>query len=227
MSILNWIDDQVLEEAVRNLLRRAKDARDEASTRMAKNVVDPFSSLVLATTFDLDKADALAKIQEINSISKSISNAIGDFHQEILGEVRGFKNHDAGYDLERARKKIIAEVKNKHNTMNSTNRKQVIDDLDTAIRQKAGDWTAYLVIIIPSKPRRYMKKLTRREVYEIDGASFYELATGDKTALHDLYYAVEKVVTKRQRQRARNKSMLEYSGILEYCKGALTAGIPE
>ncbi len=105
-------------------------------------------------------------------MSSGISNAVGDFHQEVLGSVEGFRNHDAGYDLECPDKQIVAEVKNKHNTMNAPNRKQVVDDLDTAVRQKTGSWVAYLVVIVPGKPKRYRKKLTNR-VYEIDGASFF------------------------------------------------------
>ncbi len=46
-------------------------------------------------------------------------SAIGRFHQGVLGGVHGFKNHDAGYDIENKQRKIIAEIKNKYNTMNA------------------------------------------------------------------------------------------------------------
>lgn len=115
---------------------------------------------------------------------------------------------------------ILAEVKNKHNTMNASNRIKVVDDLDTAIRQKGRGWTGYLVIIIPKMPRRYRKKLTTREIYEIDGASFYELVTRYPTALHDLYFSVERVM-KEHSPDAEN------GDIFEYCKNVLRKGIPE
>lgn len=60
------------------------------------------------------------------------------------------------YDLECAEKRILAEIKNKHNTMNKSNRQQVEDDLRTAISQKSGKWDAYLVLIMPRKPQRYV-----------------------------------------------------------------------
>ncbi len=44
---------------------------------------------------------------------------------------------------------MLAEVKNKHNTMNQSNRNQVIDDISTAVRQKGRGWQGYLVTIIP------------------------------------------------------------------------------
>lgn len=184
-----------------------------------KNVVDPFSSLIVAATFGLDKSNELSKAQQINSASTGVSIAVGRFHQKILGSVEGFKNHDAGYDLECRNKQIIAEVKNKHNTMNSSNRRQVEEDLATAMRQKQGDWTAYLVIIVPSSPERYKKELSR-QVYEIDGASFYELATGSDTALHDLYYAVEDLTIQHQPDALADD-------VLEYCKEVLKKGIPK
>ena len=65
-----------------------------------------------------------------------MSNAIGTFHQSVLGSVEGWLNHDTGYDLENPSRKLIAEIKNKHNTMNQQNREKVISDLDTALKQK-------------------------------------------------------------------------------------------
>ena len=219
MNILPWLDEQQLKAAVNTLLQRAKDAKENAPQRSIKNVVDPFASLVLATTFDINEVQEVQELQASNAIALAISNAVGNFHQEVLGSVAGFKNHDAGYDLECEERKILAEVKNKHNTMNATNREKVKQDLDTAVRQKSGGWVAYLVIVIPKKPDRYKTKLTHREVYEVDGATFYELATGYPTALRDLYYAVERIVLE--------EAHFDTGALLNYCKEVLESGIPE
>ena len=144
-------------------------------------------------TNGLENKIELTNIHRRSSINSGISSAIGNFHQRILSRVDGWKNHDAGYDLENAKKKIIAEVKNKHNTMNASNREKVIEELSTALRQKGLGWRAYLVVVIPKKPERYEKKLqntARRDIREIDGASFYAMTTGEKTALRDLFDTV-------------------------------------
>ena len=220
MDRLEWISDGQLEQAVETLLQRASNAYDEAANRIVQNVVDPFSSLVVATTIDsIKEASTLSAVQQINSATQAISNAVGDFHQEVLGGIDGFVDHDAGYDLESPDRKIIAEIKNKHNTMNAGSRRGVVADLDTAMRQKRGAWSAYLVIIVPKKPQRYKKRLTDREVYEVDGATFYTLATGSETALHDLYHAVESVAIQM-------RPHIRANGILGYCKNALDRGIP-
>ena len=220
MSRLDWISDDKLEGIVNRLLERSKDGVQESSQRMQKNVMDPFASFVMAAAMDISEPKPLYDIQRGNSASQAISNAVGSFHQEVLGNVSGFNNHDAGYDLECIKKSIIAEVKNKHNTMNAPNRAKVISDLETAVRQKSGKWTAYLVIVVPKKPARYTKKLIpNREVYEIDGASFYEIATSHKTALRDLYDAVENIILDRYPNTATEK-------VRGYCKAILQNSLP-
>ncbi|MDE2760320.1 MAG: Eco47II family restriction endonuclease [Paracoccaceae bacterium] len=158
----------------------------ESAKRKQKNIVDPFSSLLIAHSFNLETATELDNLENSSAALRGISNPLGKFHQTILGAIPGWSDHDAGYDLECVDKSIIAEVKNKHNTMNASNRAKVIEDLETAIRQKRGNWSAYLVQIIPKSPHRD-KKLVGKRVYEIDGASFYALATGYDNALHELF----------------------------------------
>lgn len=218
MSRLTWLKDEALVEAVTELMRRSNDAIDNASDRIGKNVIDPFASIALAAATSPKNAKVLLKIQGMASASSGVSSAVGWFHQAILGSVDGFVNHDAGYDIECQSRKIIAEIKNKYNTLNAGNREQVEQDLKTAIKQKRGKWKAYLVIIIPKRLKRYKKKiLNSQDVYEIDGASFYEMATGSETALHDLYDAVVDVVAEKYKI---NKA------VLGHCKDILKDGIP-
>lgn len=187
MPKLSWIADQHLDAAIADLRASANAAVTQAEGRQRRNVVDPFSSLLIAATFTVDNEDALTGLQSSNSALGGMANALGHFHQEILGHIPGWENHDAGYDLENTRRQLLAEVKNKHNTMNASNREKVIGDLDTAVRQKGRGWTGYLVIIVPKSPTRYETKVTSREVYEIDGASFYEKAADHPNALHELF----------------------------------------
>ena len=140
--------------------------------------------------------------------------ALGRFHQRVLGNVAGWVNHDAGYDLECPEQRLLAEVKNKHNTMNASNREKVIGDLDTAVRQKGNNWNGYLVYVIAARKRRYRKRLnTARPVYEIDGGSFYALVTGQDDALGELF-------------RVLNGLMAPSPEIADYCYDVFTRGIP-
>jgi len=185
LSSLQWISDADFDWCVDRLLQRINAAYANSAQRISDNVQDPFLLLCLAYLHGAKTKDALLNMQKIASVSSGASSAIGRFHQNILGKVDGFIDHDAGYDLDSPSRKILAEIKNKHNTMNASNSMQVIDDLRTAIRMKPG-FTGYLVIMVPKKPQKYRKELAP-QVYETDGTSFYELATGHATALKDLY----------------------------------------
>ena len=183
--MVTWISDSDLDGEIQLLRERAKSALQDAEVRRVRNVVDPFLSLLLASTFDLQNPAALTNIQRAESAIRGMSNALGEFHQRILGSVHGWANHDAGYDLECSSRRIVAEVKNKWNTMNANARRGALRDLETAVRQKRGAWIAYLVIIVPKKPKRYEKDLGNN-VIETDGASFYQKVTGEANAIHDL-----------------------------------------
>jgi len=101
-------------------------------------------------------------LQDAGAGLRGTSKALGNFNQEKLRAIEGWDDHDAGYALECTARKIIAEVKNKCNPMNDSNRAKVEDDLLTALKQKKGQWTAYIVQIIPQKPKRnYNSVFTR------------------------------------------------------------------
>lgn len=188
MPRLNWIDDNTLADAIRKFKESAQSSINFVDKRQQKNIIDPFMSLMIASVFELDNKEQLVKTQNLKSALSGMSNALGKFHQDVLAGVDGWANHDAGYDLECEESKIVAEIKNKHNTMNASNRDKVIGDLDTAVRQKGQGWSGYLVIVIPKRPCRYCLRLqVTREVYEIDGASFYHKITNSANALHDLF----------------------------------------
>ena len=212
--MLAWISDEKLYHEINTLLTRAQNAWEKAEERRIQNVIDPFQSLVIASVFDIREPEELADTQRKESALRGLSNAIGNFHQQILGSVDGWENHDAGYDLECSALRIVAEVKNKWNTMNSSNREKVESELRTAIRQKSGNWTGYLVLVIPRHPQRYPNPLPiERNLFEIDGASFYELVTGDPNAIHDLLDKLCDAITPS-------------SNIADYCRQIMMDSLP-
>ncbi len=188
MSALSWISDVALDACVDELISRIRQARNDVESRIKKNVSDPFSLICSAYLFQFENREDLFETQKDASILSGAASAIGDFHQKILGNVSGFTNHDSGYDIKSEGRKILAEVKNKHNTMNSNNREATINNLKVWLKDKS-DYTGYLVIIIPKKPKRYKTELAPR-LYEVDGATFYTLATGEETALKDLHHVL-------------------------------------
>ena len=100
MSRLSWLSDAALLSAVNELKTRASRAKEKAGERMVGNRIGPFASLVIAHTYRVGTREELQILQESALAQSSISSAVGHFHQQILGSINGWTNHDAGYDLE-------------------------------------------------------------------------------------------------------------------------------
>ena len=109
---LPWIADNELLDAVDALIKSSEKAYSHAEERIQKNVIDPFSSIIIASTLNIKSSEDLNRIQASQSALSGMSNAIGTFHQSVLGSVEGWLNHDTGYDLENPSRKLIAEIKN-------------------------------------------------------------------------------------------------------------------
>ncbi len=62
MKKLKWISQSDLDFHIENLTNNAKNASEDASHRRSKNVIDPFSSLLISATYSVDRKDNLEKI---------------------------------------------------------------------------------------------------------------------------------------------------------------------
>jgi len=210
MSYLTYISDEDLTCIVKDVLNVGIARKKEAKTKFTKNVIDPFGSLFESAAFDVDHK-IWQESEMIRQCQKTLQNHIGDLHQKILGHVAGWEDLGTGsvVDLINRDKKIIAEVKNKYNTVTGGKLAEQYQSLERLVMPKASsykDHTAYFVNIIPKKPELYnntfepsdkdkgTKCSKNEQIRIIDGNSFYALVTGQKTALEDLYNALPKVI---------------------------------
>ena len=212
MPWLDWISDKNLEIEVEKLLLIAKDAQQTAAKEFGKNVIDPFTAMFEMSGFEIDY-NTWFKSETTRQAQKTLQNHIGDFHQNILGYSKDWSNMKVGnvIDLSSTKNKVIAEVKNKYNTISGGKLSDLYYSLDNLISPKTSiykSFTAYYVAIIPKKPVRYNKPFTPSDkekgakcpsnlnIREIDGASFYSLVTGKKNTLEELYDILPKVILK-------------------------------
>ena len=73
--------------------------------------------------------------------------------------------------------------------------------------------------VVPRKPARHKTRpRPGKSVYEIDGASFYEIATEQPAALKELYEAVQDILASRQRGLQGE--------VLEYCRSIFMETFP-
>lgn len=210
MPKLNWISDQHLFEAIQHLMTKANEAVDKVNNDFEKNVIDPFSAIFSMSGFQMDY-DTWIKSEIVRQAQKTLQNHIGEFHQNILGKVTNWTNMKTGsvIDLVSTEKRVIAEIKNKHNTISGGKLSDLYYSLEHLVMPKASiykGYTSYYVSIIPKKKNRFNKAFvpsdkekgakcpTNQSIREIDGASFYHLVTGEKNALSDLYNILPNVI---------------------------------
>lgn len=210
MPKLSFIADVELEKAVQHLLTVAENAKISAAKDINRNVIDPFSILFQMSGFGIN-SDVWQTSEMTRQAEKTLQNHVGEFHQKILGSVSSWNNLGTGQivDLECTSKKIIAEVKNKHNTISGGKLADLYHDLENQVMPKHSkykDYTAYYVEIIPKKSPRSNKEFTPSSkavgskcaknalIRKIDGASFYELVTGEKNALANLFDSLPDVI---------------------------------
>lgn len=207
MQILPFISDENLYEFTEKLVVAARSAEKKVEKNPYKNVIDPFSALVDAARQKVS-LDVWMEQEKSRQIQKAFQNAIGDFHQSMIGAMAGWENAGAGgsFDVINEEKKIIAEIKNKHNTMNSTTATGVYDKLSNWLDYGKEGYQAYVVLIVPEKPEpcsvpftpseRKVRRQTRENLREIDGRSFYALASGHENAIDMLYESLPIVLAK-------------------------------
>lgn len=205
MPILPYINDDDLLQHTRTLLSAVKNAQVRIDKNIYSGVIDPFSALIDSATQGI-AFDEWLEQEKARKAQKALQNALGDFHQNILGSVRGWTNAGLGgsYDIKNTRMKIIAEVKNKYNTLNSEGFLSVYDKLSSHLDYGDSGFTAYYVAILPKSNKPYDKPFTpvkkkvprplREDLRKVDGKTFYDLATGYSGALDQLYQALPSVL---------------------------------
>ena len=210
MSYLKYITDDNLIDIVKDTLNAGIIKKKEVEKTFTKNVIDPFAAILEASAFNLDhktwKDSELAR-----QCQKTLQNYIGNMHQAILGKVKNWEDLGVGnvIDLKNKDKKIIAEVKNKHNTVTGGKLADMYYSLDRLVTYKNNNYygyTIYFVNIVPKKPNRYNAPFTpsdkekgakcpiNEKIRIIDGASFFELVTGEQNALANFYNILPKVI---------------------------------
>ena len=191
---LNYISDNHLLKCIENLHNSYISAKANINkSKFYKNKID-----IIKLTFDthfnnLNEKD-IVESELIRQIDKSINNSIGTFHEEILGGINGYEmGHLSGFDIKAKNNNLFADIKNKHNTMNSSAAESLFQKLaryaDNYKKSKC-----YWVQIWAKKSflEKWSgdingKEYSHSRVYKVSGDKFYELLTNQPDALYQLY----------------------------------------
>ncbi|MCK5109885.1 MAG: Eco47II family restriction endonuclease [Arcobacteraceae bacterium] len=200
-------DNENIKEIISTMIKEFRECTKKKDIH--SEVIDPFSSIIEASINNLDY-DNWIKSEQARQNQKTLQNIIGDLHQKLLANIKDIEDLGVGevVDIVCHKKKIIAEIKNKHNTTKGNHKKEIYDDMVSLLEMdKYSEYTGYYVEIIPKKPLQFNSEFTpsdnitktnrpkRSDIRKIDGKSFYELLTDDPNALQKMYNKIQQILT--------------------------------
>lgn len=158
------------------------------------NIIDPikmvFDSKVYRKTFE-----EVIEAELVRQRDRTNVNAIGYFHQNIFKYIDKCIVPEKGFDVifEKSKKeKIYVEMKNKHNTMNSTSSQKTYTRM---LNKIANDKNAvcFLVEAIAKHSQNIVWKvkldgenMENKKIRRVSMDKFYEIVTGDKDAFYKM-----------------------------------------
>lgn len=191
---VNFISDAHLLECIGNLHNAYLKAKNNISKKsFYSNKVDTIKLTFDAKFNDIDE-ERLIQAEILRQIDKSINNSIGTFHEQILGGIEGFEiGNLSGFDIKAKDDTLFADIKNKHNTMNSSSAEALFQKL----ARYANDYKkakCFWVQILAKGSFCDLwtgeingKEYSHSRVYKISGDHFYALLSGQEDALLSLY----------------------------------------
>ena len=194
---IDWLDENELYDITKRVFSKALGV----TKRGKPTPPDPFTLLAYAIASEKELSDAL-NFEFERALNKTLSNAVGTWHQCVLGLAEGWQDLgpsggkvdlrtcDGNVD-ERTGKPIYAEVKNRYNTIKASDEKELWDTLDTIAR--SNNAIAYVFQIVPEKPERYDRpwnvsgRSLRDHVRCCDGVTAYSMVFKRPNALAEIY----------------------------------------
>jgi hypothetical protein len=188
-----------------------------------KNLIDP-----IKLTFDSKvygkSLEEIIESEIIRQIDKSNTNHIGYFHQNIFKYIHpAWRVPQSGFDLINEEEKIYCEMKNKHNTMNSSSAQKTYIMMQNQIL-KSADIRCYLVEVIAKNSQDIPWQISingdtfnHENIRRISIDKFYTLVTGERDAFKKLCdilpTVIDDVIAKQKESTIENSVLKELEEI--------------
>jgi hypothetical protein len=221
---VNFVSDEHFLNCIGNLHKAYLKAKNNITKKnFYSNKVDTIKLTFDSKFNDIDE-EKLIQSEILRQIDKSINNSIGTFHEQILGGIKGFEAGNlSGYDIRASDNTLFADIKNKHNTMNSS----AAEALFQKLKRYADDYKqakCYWVQILAKGSFCELwsgdingKEYSHSRVYKISGDRFYALLSGQQDAMFQLYKALP-IAIKDYLKSVKEKEEIAESSVLEEIK---------
>ncbi|WCC41378.1 Eco47II family restriction endonuclease [Tenacibaculum finnmarkense] len=158
-----------------------------------KNLIDPVKLTFDTIVYDQSYKETI-EFEVLRQLDKTNSNLIGYFHQNIFKYFsKDWQVPKKGYDIQNPKEKIFVEMKNKHNTMNSSSGAKTYMKMQGVVIADS-DAQCFLVEIIAKKSQNIPwvvtidgeKQKPIENIRRVSIDKFYEIVTKDKLAFQKL-----------------------------------------
>ena len=191
---LDFIADNHLLSCIANLHHSYQKAKKNITKKnFYSNKIDTIKLTFDAKFNAIDEAK-LIELEILRQIDKSINNSIGTFHEQILGGINGYEvGKLSGFDIKAKNNTLFADIKNKHNTMNSSAAEALFQKLASYANDYKNAKCYWVQILAKNsfnekwKGEINGKEYSHSRVYKISGDQFYALVSGEQDALFQLY----------------------------------------
>ncbi|MBD3842354.1 MAG: Eco47II family restriction endonuclease [Campylobacterales bacterium] len=166
-----------------------------------KNLVDPIKLTFDCKVYQKD-LPSLINNEIMRQIDKSNTNHIGYFHQNIFKYLGNDWNvPKEGFDIVNENLKIFVEMKNKHNTMNSSSSQKTYMNMQNKIL-KEPNGKCFLVEVIAKNSQNIAwsislngQSISDERIRRVSIDKFYELVTGKTEAFKMLCEKLPMVIS--------------------------------
>ena len=187
---LGYISDEDLFLHVKETVEKYRFKID--LKKFNKNLIDPIK-LTFDSKIYAKSIEEIIESEIIRQMDKSNTNHIGYFHQNIFKYMNSaWVVPKEGFDLINEENKIYVEIKNKHNTMNSSSSQKTYIKMQGVLLQNAEN-RCFLVEVIAKNSQNTPWKISldghsheHEYIRRISIDKFYALVTGELHAFKDL-----------------------------------------
>lgn len=162
-----------------------------------KNIIDPIK-LTFSFFVSGENIEHIIDAEIARQVDKSINNHIGFFHQNLFKYIDGWHVPKEKFDIVNDEETIFVELKNKHNTMNSSSAQNTYIKMQDKIIEalNAGKEVTCMLVEVIARRNQDIKwqiniegeSTSKEAIRRVSIDKFYEIATGDP-------YAFRKIVS--------------------------------
>jgi hypothetical protein len=219
---VDFVSDEHFLNCVANLHQAYLKAKNNITKKnFYSNKVDTIK-LTFDSKFNEIDEESLIQAEILRQIDKSINNSIGTFHEQILGGIKGFEiGKMSGFDIKAEDDSLFADIKNKHNTMNSSSAEALFQKLSRYADDYKKCKCYWVQVLAKSSFCEHWKgdingkEYGHSRVYKISGDQFYALLSGKENALFQLYATLPKAVKDYLNSIEKSDSIKENSALDE------------